>query len=227
MKALLQQLHAVTSLELVRVARARATPIAICAFVTLLVLGQWLHSRALPPRPDDDRLFGYAFLGAIMLGLRFGFSGDRKHGTEPLLLGNLIRPAALYLGKVLALTITMLLFVAIALLSAAIVTKGDWEFTLWYTLLMALAVWSFTPLILVIELLMETRSPGLAAFARFALLSLVAALSVGPGRFTELMGFDIQRFSYPTLQPLALRALLATMALALLYPAWRKRAGPI
>lgn len=227
MRVLLRQTQAVTTLELMRVARARATPVALVGFVALLALGQWLHLRALHPRPDDDRLFGYAFLAALMIGLRFGFSTDRKHGTEQLMLGNLIQPAALYLGKVVALTATLLIFTGIALLSAAIISTGDWNFALWYALVMMLAIWLFTPLILLMELGMETRYPGLAAFASFVVLVAIATFTIGAPKLTQLLGFELQRFNYATLQPLAWRTLLAALALGFLYPLWRWRAGPL
>lgn len=227
MKMLLQQARTVTSLEMIRLARARATLFAIGAFITLLGLGQWLHLRALPPRSDTDRFFGYAFLAAIMIGLRFGFSTDRKQGTEQLLLGNLVRPAALYLGKVVAFTTSLLLFTSFAILCAGLITTGEWDFALWYSLLMVLAVWFFTPVLLLVELATVTRNPGLATFAAFVVLVLVGSFTMGPLEVQRLLGFDVQRFAFTTLHPLMLRTLLSTAALILLYPLWRHRAGPL
>lgn len=227
MKVLLQQARAVTRLELVRIARARATLFAIGAFITLLGLGQWLHLRALPPRSDNDRFFIYGFLAATMIGLRFGFSTDRKQGTEQLLLGNILRPAALYLGKVIALTTSLLLFTGFAILCAALISTGEWDFALWYSLLMVLACWLFTPVLLLVELGTVTRTPGVITFAAFVVLVLVGSYTMGANEVQHLLGFDVQRFSFTTLQPLALRTLISTAALALLYPLWRLRAGPV
>lgn len=227
MRTLIRQTHAVINLELMRTARAPATTVALCGFISVLILGQILHLKALPPRPDDDRFFGYAFLIAAMIGLRLGLSTDRKRGSDQLLLGNLIRPAALYLGKIITLACNLLIFAGAAALCATISTAGDWNFALWYTVVMTLTIWCYMPLLLLTELSMDTHYPGPAAFALFVLLVVIGAAIIGADQIVQLLGFQTQRFTYSSLIPLARRTLLATCTLALGYPLWRWRTGPL
>jgi hypothetical protein len=222
-KETFRQVRAVMALELARVARAPATIGALVVFTTLVALGQWLHWRTVPPRPEDDRLYGYAFLSAVMIGLRFGFSGDRSSGSDMLLIGNLIRPRAFFLGKLGALALVLLTFTAYAITAAGLLSAGDWSYALWYSILFALVVWLFIPATLLAELVMDTRYPGPAVFVAFVVAVTLASVTTGVQPLIEFLGFNTQRLTYASLAPLAWRALVAGGIMAVLYPIWRWR----
>ncbi len=223
MKDSIRQVHALASLELIRIARSPATIIALASFTILLAIGHWLHWRALPPRPDDDRLFGYAFLVAVMIGLRFGFASDRESGTEQLLIGNLIRPATYFFGKAAALLITLLAFMTYAGITSGLLSVGDWSYSLWYALLFALVIWLFTPLMLLFELALDTRYPGPAVFVTFVIMITIARFTIGIQPLIDLLAFDRARLDFAGLLPLAWRALIVAGVTGLLYPVWRWR----
>jgi hypothetical protein len=220
MRLSIRQIHAVAALELSRIARSPTTLIAIIVFTGLAAAGQWLHWRTLPPRADDDRLLGYAFILAAMIGLRLGLSNDRKRGIEQLIVDNLIGPVSFFLGRLLSLIVTLSIFTAYAIIAASILSAGDWNFALWHTLLLALAVWIFTPLLLLVELVVDTRLPGPAVFVVFVVTTIIAGITVGVQPLIDLLGFRAVRLDYATLAPLAWRALIASGITALLYPVW-------
>lgn len=223
MQEIIRQARAIAALELTRLVRTPATIIALVGFVAILLVGHWQHWRTLPPRPDDDRLFGYAFLIAAMVGLRFGFSHDRVRGSDRLLIGNLVEPAGFFLGKVAALVIALAALTIFAFVTGGLISVGDWGFALWYSALFTLVIWLFAPVLLLAELVLDTRYPGPAVFVFFVLTVTVATFTIGVPRFVELMGFGVERFDFSTLAPLTWRAPIAAALLALLYPLWRLR----
>jgi hypothetical protein len=216
----LRQIQAVTLLELARFARSRSTAIALGGFTALTALGQWLHWRTLPPRPDDDRLFGYAFLLAIMIGLRLGFSSDRRSGSSQLLIGNLVRPPNLFVGKFAALLVALLAFTGYTIIATGLLSAGDWSYALWYSLLFALVVWLFVPAMLLVELTMETRYPGPVVFVAFVAAITIASITKGAHPLIDLLGFNTTRLDYTSLTPLAWRSFSATGMVVILYPIW-------
>lgn len=220
MKQLLAQAYAIARLELTRVVRSSSTLIALIGFTTLLAVGQWLHWQALPPRPDDDRLFGYAFLIAAMIGLRFGFSSDRRLGIERLLVGNLIRPIAFFAGRLAAVIVVLLTFTVFTTITAGLLSAGDWRYATWYSLILALTTWLFIPVMLLAELVMDTRYPGPAVFIVFVVAVAITSITVGVQPLIDFLALDVLRLDYATLAPLAWRALLVSGVMVLIYPIW-------
>lgn len=221
----LRQAVAVARLELVRARHTPATFVALLCFTAVLALGHWLYWRALPPRPEDDRLLVHAFILAATIGLRFGIASDRAQGSELFLVGNLVGPAAYFFGKLTALLASLLVLTVSALVTATILSAGDWNHALWYSLTSALAVCLFIPILLLVESVMETRFPGAAAFVLFVVITLTASITFGTKPLVEFLGLDMERLDYRSLLPLAGRAAAALGLTGLLYPIWRRRAS--
>lgn len=219
----IRQIQAMATLELTRVMRSRSTVAALVAFTALLALGHWLHWQATPPRPVDDRLFSYAFLAAVMIGLRFGIASDRRAGAEHLLAGNLIEPTAFFYGKVVALVIGLLAFTAYTIVVGTLLSGGDGNYALWYALHITLVVALFLPLILLAEFVMDTRYPAPAIFVIFAVTVTIAGTTVGIQALVDFMGITSQRLDYRSLAPLAWRAPVSIAITSLLYPLWYAR----
>lgn len=224
MKETMQQTAAVTRLELTRTWAMPATRVALITFLALTAVGQYLYWRALPPRPVDDRLLAHAFLLAAMIGLRIGISGDRTLGSESLMVGNLIRPAAYFFGKLGAFLSALLALTAIAFAYASVISAGDWRHALWYSTAIALVICLFTPLILAIELLMQTRYPGPAALVIFSVAMIIAGITTGVEPVVNILALDMTGLDFHTLPPLAARSVAALILTAIMYGLWRPRA---
>jgi|GEM_PF-2126000 len=215
-----RELGAVIWLESKRLLGARSTPIALGIFVLLLVLGQWLHWRSLPPRPTGDRLFGYAYLSAAVLLLHSGLAIDRRHGSEGLLVYNLVNPNRYFYGKVIALAMTILGLGAFAFTTTILVTFGEFSYTLWYSLYFTLIAALFLPLLVLIELLLDTRYPGLALFALFVITLLIISVTIELGVVVDLLGLNTRRFEFSSLIPISWRIPAGWILLPPLYQLW-------
>lgn len=198
---------------------------ALLGFTAIMALGQWLYWSALPPRPEDDRLLGHALLLAYLIGLRFGFSSDRILGSERFLVENLVRPAAYFFGKFIALLTSLLAMMILAIITATALSAGNWNHALWHSLTIALAICLFSPILLLVELTMETRFPGPVVLVLFAMAGLTASFTIGVQPLIEFLAFTMERLDYQSLVPLAWRAAAALGITGLLYPLWRWRAG--
>jgi len=225
MRNTLRQAAAVARLELFRTGRAPTTPVAALAFAVILAFGYWLYWRALPPRPEDDRLLAHAFILAAIIGLRFGIASDRALGAESFLIRNLVGPAAYFAGKLAALLTSLLALTAFAVVTGTILSAGDWNHALWYSLASALAVCLFVPILLLVESAMDTRFPGAAAFVLFVVAALAASITIGIEPLTSFLGLTMERLDYKSLLPLAWRAAVAIAITGASYPLWRRRAS--
>lgn len=225
MRNTIRQAAAVTRLELFRTGRATVTHVALLCFIAVLAFGYLRYWRALPPRPDDDRLLAHAFVLAAVIGLRFGIGSDRALGSERLMVGNLVEPAAYFAGKLAALLASLLALTAFALITATILSAGDWNHALWYSLASALAVCLSLPILLLVETGMATRVPGAAAFVLFVAIALTSSITIGAQSLVTFLGLTMAPLDYGSLLPLAWRALAALGITGLLYPIWRWRAN--
>jgi hypothetical protein len=158
-----------------------------------------------------------------MIGLRFGFSSDRRLGVERLLVCNLIRPVAFFAGRLAAVIVVLLTFTVFTTITAGLLSAGDWRYATWYSLLFGLITWLFIPVMLLAELVMDTRYPGPAVFIVFVVVVAITSITVGVQPLINFLGFTVPRFSYVGLAPLAWRALIIIGILLLLYPIWHWR----
>lgn len=223
MKEFFRHTAAVATFELRRMGRSRSTILGILAFAALLAIGHWSYWKALPPRPEDDRLFGYAYVAAMILCLRFGLADDRATRFDRFLGDNLISPIRLLAGKLQAVAAFLLLFGAYAFTLALAFSTGEWVYAWWYVLRFTLTAWVFLPIVVLVEVAMDMRYPVAVVLTGFMILMVAADPLVGVETVTDALGLRAKRFQFGTLTPLTGRAILATGALVLLYPlcTWR------
>lgn len=223
MRAVIAQCSAVAVFELRQLVRARSTALGVASFFLLLALGHWAYWSARPPRPMDDRLFGYAYIAAMAFSLRLGLAADRERALDEYLVTNFVAPACYIGGKLLAAAAYLAAFGACAFAAALLLSAGEWTYALWYTLLFSLVAWVFLPAILLIELATDTRAPAAAAFVGFVVALVAVRQLYGAPVLVDALGLRVERFAFDTLAPLAARALAVPGILALLYPLCRWR----
>lgn len=212
-----------TAFELRKRLREPATILAGLILFSVLLLGHINYWQTLPPRPADDRMFGYAFIGAALLLLRFGVAEDRQLALDVFLTSNLISPARYFTSKLLT-GITILLAIAVSAFVFAFALSGlDIRYAAWYMLLFTLAAWIFLPAILLIETLTDIRLAAPAALVAFIILIMVLSPTYGTPRVVGWLGLDIERFNLQTLGPLTVRAAVATGLLVALAPLTLRR----
>ena len=209
--------------ELRRVLRSPATVVGIIGFTVLLAVGHWSYWSALPPRATDDRMFGWAYIVAMCAILRFGFAEDRELRFDEYLVSNLVSPLRYALGKLVAVVVVLLAFGAVAALLGFILGAADGRYAVWYATLFTLVAWVYLPAILLVELVVATRYPTAFVFITFVVCVVFARMFVGVDAITNALGFDVARFDYASLEPLAVRALVSPWLLILLYPLCRLR----
>jgi hypothetical protein len=209
--------------ELRRIVRSRSTWIGALLFLALLALGHTLYWRAFPPRPDHDRLFGYAYLLAMLASLHLGLATDRQSHFDHFLVGNLIRPAPFLLGKLTATVVYLLAFALFALALSFALSAGEWRYALWYSLNLTLLAWFFVPALLLTELAVDTRFPVPVVLIAFFVLTIATDRLIGVEALARLLGFTQRRLDFGSLWQLSGRALLVPVLLALLYPVCRWR----
>lgn len=213
----------VATLQLRSIWRSPGARIAVVAFVVLLAIGHGVYWSALPPRAADDRMFGWAYLTAMFALLRFGLAEDRTRGFDEFLVINLVTPARYVAGKLLAAVTTIAAFAAGAFVLAYALGGADWEYAAWYTTLFTLVAWVYLPAVLIVELAIATRYPAAFVFVAFAAGLTIARAFTGTESIVAALGFDVERFAYASLGPLARRALVSMWLLVLLYPVCRLR----
>lgn len=215
----------IASFELRRRLRAGATVIGVVGFVVLLAVGHYLHWRALPPRPASARLFGYGYILAVIAAFHLGISDDRIRGMDRFLIGNLITPARYVAGKLLGSVIFLAGLGVFTFVVALALSLGDISYAAWYAISFTLVTWLFLPVMLVVELLMETRHGGAVVLVLF--FAAVATLTPFYGSLTVggWLGLQLEHLDFGTLVPLLVRAPIAGVLLVILYPLCRWRLG--
>lgn len=205
---------ALIAFELRRRMGEPATLIAGVALLGVLVIGHVEYWSALPPRPSDDRMFGYGYIAAILAVLRFGLGEDRRLGLGEYLTVNLVSPARYLAARLLTGGIIVVCVGAAACLLALLLSGFEWVYAVWYTLLFTLVAGMFLPFVLLVELIVETRFAGLVVFIGFIIALMVLEPFFGVRQVTAWLGLEVSRFAFGSLGPLALRAGLAAAVLA-------------
>jgi hypothetical protein len=217
------RVRALVGVELRRIARAPGTAVGVVGFLVLLAVGHWSYWTTLPPRPEDDHLFVWAYIIAMCGMLRFGFAEDRELDLDEYLVTNLVSPLRYVLSKLLAVAAMLGVFGAGAFACAAAASAGDLQYAAWYTVLMTLVTWMSLPALLLIELAIDSRYPAIFVLMAFAATLVAGRLVFGSLVIVEALGLDIERYAYASLAPLAVRAAVAAWLLVVLYPLCRLR----
>lgn len=219
-----RQVRALVALELRRTARARPTLAALLTLALLLAFGHWEYWSSPAPRPDGDRLFGYAYLLAAMLVLRPGFALDRTAALDEYLVANLTTPACYVTAKLLAAGTVILALGSCAFGLALALSAGDVLYAAWHTALFTLIAWLFLPGIVLVELGVETGFPAVIVAVLLVVALTVAGAVDGVEPALRTLGLRVRYGAFATLAPLTLRGALGVPALLLLiYPLLRRR----
>lgn len=153
------RLRAVLRFELIRMLRDRHTWIALSVFAVTLIYGAWSYWQSLPPRAQNSRMFGEAFLLAMVIGWHSGIARDRIFKFDAYLVANFVEPRTAFLAKVATALafVAMLGFAAFLLATAA--SLGDLGYAAHYTVLFVLAAIVALPGIILLELALNARYP--------------------------------------------------------------------
>ena len=216
-----------TFVELKRRARSFRTAAAFVLFLAVLGVGSWFYWQALPPRPQDDRLFGDAYVLAALVALHAGIARDRRFYFDAFLANNILAPRELYTSKLCATVLCLLAASCCTFVVALAMSAGDVEYSAWYSIVLCLVALLFLPAVLLSELLLEIEYPvAIVALAFTALLS-VAGRASGARRILDALALAGERFDYSNLSRLALRAFIAVAVTGLLYPLYLWKLDPL
>jgi hypothetical protein len=160
--------------------------------------------------------------------LRLGWAGERMHGFDEFAIANFLSPRR-YLGaKIAALFVFVWLFAVYALLLATLLSGGDFEYAVWYSIYYAIYALFFVPMILLVESQMDTTVPAAVAVLFFVVLLFVTEAVVGVEHLVALMGLPTGRYRWTAMARFAGHALLGVpLLLALVYPFCARRLDPV
>jgi hypothetical protein len=207
--------------ELRRRLRDGMTYAALFAFMVVLGIGAWLYWQSLPPRASGGRLFGEAYLLALVIGCHAGIAHDRTQHFDRYLTANFLAPAALYFGKVATTILYLVLFAVLSLVLALLTSAGSAGYAARYSLVFFLATLLMLPLLVLTELLITTRYPGpLIVVGFFAFLTIYGSVN-DPRPLLSVLGMEGSVEAVPAI----VRSGLALLATSALYPLFRLRLG--
>lgn len=217
-------LRPLAAFELRRMLRSPTTAAAVVTFTAVLALGHWI-ARGDATGADDDRLFGYAFLLAAMIGWRLNLATDRVRGFEDFAVPNLAGPARYVAGKLVAAALWLGCLATFAFVAGLALSAGDLRYAVWYPPVFALVVWSFVPVLAAVELVIDTRVPAVVVALLFATIATgSAAFGSVEAPFRILGLLPIERYRPETLGPLLLRVFVVVPSLlAVLVAVFRTR----
>lgn len=217
---------AIAIFELRRIVRSSATLIVVATFPLVLMLG---HSVS-PAGAEDDRYFGYAYLLVMFVTLRFRLATDRDLAFDEYVVTNLTTPSAYVVGKIIAVLTYLVSFGLYAFVVAVAVSAGDLRYGAWYAVLFTLVAWVFSPLVLLVEVVLRSRTPALVVGLLYvATGTLLVGVGAGPDHLLTAFGLHVEAYRPSTLQPLAVRAVLAVptvFAGLVLFTGWKLRSIP-
>ncbi len=207
--------------ELRRVLRDPYSWAGIAAFTAVLLIGSWLHWQSLPPRPQSSRLFGEAFILALVIGWHAGLARDRGSRFDAYLVANFVGADTLFVAKVCSALVYVSLLSGAGFLLALGASAGDLRYATLYTALFLLAALLMLPALIIIELLLNTRFPvPIVIMLFFAALAIYGRTS-DVRALTRVLGMD----GNLELWPAVFRSLAALAATAACYPLYRRRLG--
>lgn len=209
-----------TRFEVVRRARWRPHRFVVVLYVAFVLLGY--HG-------GSPEWVGEAGLALLVFTLYAGFGVDRQLGYDQLVTSNWVGAGRYTAAKILSLAVSLFVTAFIVGTTVLIGSSGAWGQVAWHSLLfLTLAVY-FLPLVLLVELEMESRLPMVGVVPLVAVLWGVLAWIVGPDAVSGwLVGPPPTAERGGALGPLAARAMGVSLplALALLYGVRRRVAGP-
>lgn len=203
----------------------RTVIFAAALSLSLIILGAWQYHQALPPRPQDDRLFGYAYLLFAVLALHTGIARDRPDRFDAFLAGNLMPLRDVFVARILVLLLIIVAIGVSAMAIGLITSRGDVAFAIWYPLLFTSVFLVFLPVIVLAEVVFNTRYPVAIVMLLF-MTSMTALRHLGKAQpFLKVLGLDVERFDYADLTGLLARSVVALVATFACLPLYSWRVG--
>lgn len=172
---------------------------------------------------------GEANLALLAFTLYGGFGVDRELAFDQLVTSNWVGPWRYIVAKLLSLALVLLIATSLVAATVLAASSGAWDHAVWYSLLFLLLGAYFLPIVLFVELGMESRLPMVGAILLVGVAMLVVAVVAGPPAAPVwLLGALPRPYRLETLGPLAGRALSFSLPLAfgLLFLVRRRVAGP-
>lgn len=208
-----------TRFETVRRARWRPHRFAVVLYVAFVLLGY--HG-------GSTEWVGEAGLALLVFTLYAGFGVDRQLGYDQLVTSNWVGAGRYTAAKILSLAFSLLVAAFVVGTTVLAGSSGSWHQAAWHALLfLTLAVY-LLPLVLLVELGLESHLPMAGVVPLVAVLWGVLAWIVGPAAVSGwLVGPPPTAERVGTLGPLAARAtgVSLPLALTLLYGVRRRVAG--
>lgn len=196
------------SFEIWRFCGRRIVAVALLLFAALLAAGrvdQWRGEEL----AHDGGFFGYAYLLAAVLLMRFGFAADRRLRFDEYLVVNHVSAPSYYTAKVLAMAGVLVGFGVIAAVLEAAFAGGNLADAFWLAAAFTLVAWIFAPFAMFVEMRLDTSVPAAAVLLGFFALVLAEYLSLRRLVSVELLGLQgLIVGDWRSLGPLAIRAVL-------------------
>ncbi len=209
--------------ELRRMLRDPYTWCGLLAFMLVAGAGAYFYWQSLPPRPTGSRLFNDGYMLALVFAFHCGLARDRQCRFDRYMVANFASAPGFYFGHLLATVAFLGLLYAFALAYGTVLALGDVGFALehasrffYYSLLML-------PFVVVLELLLSTRLPVPVLLITFVLAGLLYSRIGELNKLFHLLGMDSE---VPLIGALV-RAALALLVAAAMYPLFRKRLGRV
>jgi hypothetical protein len=199
------------------------TWIGVLAMAGLLGTGAYFYWQSLPPRPSGGRLFGEAYIVGLVIGFHSGCARDRQYNFDRYIVANFVTPASLYFGRLLCALAFLLAYGISAFLCALAYSRGDVGYAAHYTQLLFLASLVMLPMVVAIELVLNTRMPVAILVILFFVFLMVYGRSHDPQNLMRVLGFTEK----VTFGGVALRTLIALAVSALLFPLFWWRLGRV
>lgn len=211
--------------EFKRWLRDRTVIFAAALSLSLVILGAWQYQQALPPRPQDDRLFGYAYLLFAVLALHTGIARDRPDRFDALLAGNFLHLRDVFVARILVLLLIIVAIGVSAVVLGLVTSRGDVAFAIWYPLLFTSVFLVFLPIIVLAEIVFNTRYPVAIVMLLF-MTSMTALRHLGKAQpVLKVLGLDVDRFDYADLTGLLARSVVALVVTFAWLPLYSWRVG--
>jgi hypothetical protein len=214
------QLKRIVFFETRRYLRDRMTWAGIAVFGIVMVIGAIDYWNSLPPRANGGRLFGEGYLFALSLAFHASLAQDRAVRFDIFLISNFVQPRVLYFGRILSAIVFLTGFAVVAFFIALISALGDVGYAAYYTSLFLTASFVLLPVVVLVELGVNTRHPVPLILA---LLFVLLAVSYRSGDLIHVQrwfGLDGELNAVSLV-----RSAIALAVTVALYPLYRYRIG--
>lgn len=219
----MRNLVRVAAFECRRFLRDRYSRVALAAFVLVAAAGAYFYWRSLPPRPPGSRLFGDAYILALVIAYHAGLARDRMYQFDRYLMANFSDERDFYFGHLLATLGALVLFALTAFAVGVALALGDVGFAAYYAQKMLYVSLLMLPLLIALELLLNSRTPVPLVLVMFFVLALLWGRANDTRQFYVLLGIELDLRHGGAW----LRVAIALALSAGLYPLFRLRSGRV